>query len=348
MLKKIILILFASILLLSAIFPHTAMAATAKVYIDPPIVPGLIIGETFAINVTVSDVTGLRGWEFTLYYNSAVLNATSNYPPYPIIEGPFLKAGGSTFFVVPIFDDNYNATHGCIAAYCFLLGSEAEAPSQSGSGTLATITFKALASGDSALDLEDTKIRDGYDEGGRPIPIPHTTIDGSAYVRIHDVAVTNTIPSKTVTNDTTVNINVTVENQGEGPETFDVTLYYDTNLIETKTLTNLPPGIHTIQYSWDTTPIPKGTYTINVEATTVLGETDTGDNIHTDGTITETILGDVNGDWEVDIFDVVAVATAFGSYPGNPRWNPNVDLVEDDIIDIFDVVLAATNFGRKI
>lgn len=58
------------------------------------------------------------------------------------------------------------------------------------------------------------------------------------------------------------------------------------------------------------------------------------------------LVGDINGDDIVDIFDVVMVATAFGSYPGHQRWNPDADLVPDGIIDIFDVVTIATNFGE--
>lgn len=58
------------------------------------------------------------------------------------------------------------------------------------------------------------------------------------------------------------------------------------------------------------------------------------------------LLGDVNGDGIVDIYDVVTVATAFGSYPGHPRWNPDADLVPDGIIDIFDIVTLARNFGK--
>ena len=60
------------------------------------------------------------------------------------------------------------------------------------------------------------------------------------------------------------------------------------------------------------------------------------------------ILGDVNGDGVVDIYDVVTVATAFGSYPGHQKWNPDADLVPDSIIDIYDIVTVAMNFGKTL
>jgi len=60
------------------------------------------------------------------------------------------------------------------------------------------------------------------------------------------------------------------------------------------------------------------------------------------------ILGDVNGDGMVDIFDVVLIAIAFGSKPGDDNWNAIADLNNDGIVDIFDVVLLAQNFGKTV
>jgi len=59
------------------------------------------------------------------------------------------------------------------------------------------------------------------------------------------------------------------------------------------------------------------------------------------------IPGDINRDGIVDIYDVVTVALAFGSYLGRPRWNPIADLKPDGIIDIFDLVIIGVNFGKR-
>lgn len=56
-------------------------------------------------------------------------------------------------------------------------------------------------------------------------------------------------------------------------------------------------------------------------------------------------VGDMNDDGIVDIFDVVILADAFGSYPGHPNWNPDADLNNDDVLDILDVVTIAKKFG---
>jgi hypothetical protein len=58
------------------------------------------------------------------------------------------------------------------------------------------------------------------------------------------------------------------------------------------------------------------------------------------------LVGDLNVDGVVDIYDVVAVSVAFGSTPLDPKWNVAADLNNDDVVDIFDVVTVASNFGN--
>ncbi len=62
----------------------------------------------------------------------------------------------------------------------------------------------------------------------------------------------------------------------------------------------------------------------------------------------KTILGDINGDYKVNIIDINLVAKAFRAMPSDPRWNSNVDLNNDQIINIMDITLAARNFGKEI
>ena len=60
------------------------------------------------------------------------------------------------------------------------------------------------------------------------------------------------------------------------------------------------------------------------------------------------LKGDVNVDGQVDITDIVLAATAFGSYPDHPKWNPATDMNNDGVVDIYDIVLIARNFGKTI
>jgi hypothetical protein len=71
--------------------------------------------------------------------------------------------------------------------------------------------------------------------------------------------------------------------------TFDVSTYYDSTLIGTQTVTDLPQDEEkTLAFSWNTTDVPGGYYTISANSTNVPGETDTADNNFIDGTITVT------------------------------------------------------------
>jgi parallel beta-helix repeat protein len=58
------------------------------------------------------------------------------------------------------------------------------------------------------------------------------------------------------------------------------------------------------------------------------------------------VLGDLNHDGIVDLFDAIQIASVFGDYPGHPLWNPDADLNQDGIVDIFDAIILAGNFGK--
>jgi hypothetical protein len=59
------------------------------------------------------------------------------------------------------------------------------------------------------------------------------------------------------------------------------------------------------------------------------------------------MLGDVNRDGTVDIYDVTTVCIAYDSTSNDPNWNPNADLApEFGIIDIYDVVTVLINYGK--
>jgi len=63
------------------------------------------------------------------------------------------------------------------------------------------------------------------------------------------------------------------------------------------------------------------------------------------------LTGDLDGDRDVDIFDIVLIAGAYGSYPGHPNYRPEYDVEPppfgDGDIDIFDIVSAVGNYGTN-
>jgi hypothetical protein len=54
---------------------------------------------------------------------------------------------------------------------------------------------------------------------------------------------------------------------------------------------------------------------------------------------------DLNNDGTVDIYDLIIVASAYGSTPPDPNWNPIADANGDLTVDIYDLILVTSNFG---
>jgi hypothetical protein len=96
----------------------------------------------------------------------------------------------------------------------------------------------------------------------------------------HDIAVIGVTPSPTLVRlGELVNVTVVVKNDGTVGETFNVTVYYDTIAIETKTVLNLAPNTNrSFTLSWNTTDASTGTYAIKAEADPLPEETATEDN----------------------------------------------------------------------
>jgi hypothetical protein len=59
------------------------------------------------------------------------------------------------------------------------------------------------------------------------------------------------------------------------------------------------------------------------------------------------LLGDINDDGIVDIYDAILLAVAFGSEPSADNWNPNADINGDEIVDIYDAIILAIHFGEE-
>jgi len=260
--------------------PSITLAANTTLSIDPPQIAGLNVGDTFQVNVTVSNVIDLYAWQFSLYYRGDVLNATE------VTNGPFLEGHpdtDETMLLTPVFTDAYNATHGVIIASSTLVEVEGGV---SGSGTLVTVTFKIREAASSTLHLTGTKLVDSAIPFGNLIP--HTTEDGEVHWGIRDVAVVDVETSAAkIYEGHILRIDVVVANNGDHAETFNVATYYDSNIISSKPVYDLTPGSQsTLTFQWDTTGVEPGIYVIMAEAEAVPGETNLVDNVLIDGVVT--------------------------------------------------------------
>jgi len=164
----------------------------------------------------------------------------------------------------------------------------------------------------------------------------------------HDVAIAWVNASKAVVGQgNLLLINVTAKNYGTFSETFNITAYANLSEIETIEVALASRNYTIMAFTWNTSGSAKGNYQIIVYAWPVDEEMDPTDNTLINGWVFVTIPGDVDMDRDVDIFDIVRMASVYGVKHPNPRYDPNCDIDGDGDVDIFDIVKAAVNYGKS-
>ncbi len=179
-------------------------------------------------------------------------------------------------------------------------------------------------------------------------------VDGTVEVAlmVRDVAIMSVSPASTSAyQGFTLKIYVTVKNEGDIEETFDVSTYSNSKLIGIQTVTSLAAGANvTLTFNWDTTGVPLYVnYTIRAEASEVPNEVDLSDNTLVDDKVMVKIPGDVNGDKIVNIHDAADVSAHW--YPGPPLgplgYSSDADINGDGKVDIDDVGQINANWLRS-
>jgi hypothetical protein len=160
-------------------------------------------------------------------------------------------------------------------------------------------------------------------------------------------------PSKTVFSETSIRkLNVAVVNRGDFIESFNITAWATiaplVTSIQNVSILNLSPDeTRTGTILWNNTDWAYGNYTISAYAEPVPGETDIADNTFADGTVIVTIPGDVDGDSNVDIFDVVKITSCYGKKLGDTLYSPNADIDGNGVINILDMAICTGHYGQK-
>jgi hypothetical protein len=296
--------------------------------------------QPVVLNLTITNVTDLYGWQASIYFENIVLNCVD------ASEGSFLNASGSTFWPPPSINNIFNETQGNALPGCILIGNVSGV---SGSGVLATMTFQVVGGGNATvhIDPNDTKLIDSHDHS-----IPYTTADAAVSVPVfHNVAVMNVLPWKTVIGqEYTGNVSITVANTGTASETFSVTVYLNSTAVAAQTITLANGTSQTIilRCSTNTSGINKGRYIVNATVPPLPNEMNTADNTYVDGWINVTIPGDIDGNFWVQLADLVLLAKAYGSRPGDLNWWPNADIDNSGVVGLSDLVILALHYGQKL
>jgi len=301
----------------------------AKLSIDPPEVidPSLVPCTNFTINVTITDIENMKMLIFNLTYTREVLLELQVTIPSVQGQMPTKK--------ITIDDES---------GYIWVNLTYPNPITTYTPATVATITFHVEAMGVSPINLTDTHIEDPTRK-----PIAHEVYHGIFIGLIRDVAVVGIeVYPKVAYTGWLVYVNVTVRNKGNLTEAFNVLGKYDGNIFNQTTVTDLAPNTETtVMLVWSTKTVPPcHNYTISAEAEAVPYEINLLDNTLTDGSVKIKLMGDINGDGRVDIGDINTVVTAFGTYPGHPRWSLDADLDQNGRITMGDVILVVMNFGK--
>jgi hypothetical protein len=134
------------------------MNKTTTLYIDPQ-TNKKAVGQDFIINISISNVADLYGWQSQLSWNKTILDIVN------VTGGPFLESGGNSPFFSPKIYEN-----GTLLLDCSLQGN---VNGVNGSGVLATIWFHVAVNGECDLRLYGTILANSLDN-----PIAHNVKSG--------------------------------------------------------------------------------------------------------------------------------------------------------------------------
>ena len=176
-----------------------------------------------------------------------------------------------------------------------------------------------------------------------------------SFQKAHDMAAVNVTNSRTaylpmaiVGQGYNISVYISVENQGSFEENFLTAIYANSSLIG-DIQANLSSGQGSIlELTWVTEEPALGTYSLSVQIPVHPNETDIEDNTFTAAIdVLVTFPGDIDGDRDVDIFDVVHMADLYGVTNPDPRYDICCDIEGDGDTDIFDIVITADNYGSS-
>jgi hypothetical protein len=128
-------------------------------------------GETFTVDITISNVQNLYAVDVSLAWNNAILRITGASPQLGVESHP----GGVLHQSVYIAENSMSQQSG---TYRLVATSEGSAAAFSGSGKIVTLTFLVVQAGHSQLALQ-TELAD---KPALPNPanlIPHTDVSSS-------------------------------------------------------------------------------------------------------------------------------------------------------------------------
>jgi hypothetical protein len=97
----------------------------------------------------------------------------------------------------------------------------------------------------------------------------------------------------------------------------------------------------TLVFDWNTTGFDYGNYSIRAVA-----DKPTIDDSGSGCFAVVTIPGDIDGNFQVQLADLVTLAKAYGSQAGDTNWNSNADIDGNLVVGLSDLVVLAQHYGQ--
>jgi hypothetical protein len=287
-------------------------------------------GARFNENITIENVTNCVSVQLNLTFN-----------------GNLMSIVGESFFPTTTVTPNWQVGTG------FMSMDNSFNPSLTVGNTpsiIATLTFK-LNSGYGISAMNITNLIVTNSTGGS---VPTIVQNGTVEVDVHDVAINSITASSywgqqsgylAVYSGGIVNVTVVASNLGSTSENFTVTVYANATL-SVFNVTNLASGQNTTLFvSWNTSSASDGSYyVLSAQASLVPYEINAANNVLSGPTVHVKKIGDVNGDDNVDVNDLIAWDASYGSTPSSPNWNIQADINGDGIVNQADGILIIENY----
>ena len=141
--QKYLLLTMIILIFLFSATSLSVLAVTPNIKLTPP-TQSVTVGSQATINVVIEDVTDLRGANITLNFDASKLQYISS------ADGGFIPSS-------TLLEQSIDNTNGSVTLDIAGLGASAYA---SGSGTIMTVVFERIATGDTNVTFGTTTLRD--------------------------------------------------------------------------------------------------------------------------------------------------------------------------------------------